>query len=231
MSGNGERMQSFSTSRLQIIDEKIRSMLDEIISSNRDALQGYETKEKIHYEQSRARLLTLEVDADAIDDAIVALFGDVETSREELHVLVTYLKVVNELVRIGIGTRKYAKRIEAYCTDSGVVSPFGSVVVPLHKSALRALELVRDCFADLSYCDVEENYRKVMVEESKNDDLYGIVEQEIMHSIEADSERSVDFVNVLGTLRKLERICDRAVNIANLLIFAKTGGKLSTYSA
>ena len=110
------------------------------------------------------------------------------------------------------------------------MSPFGSVIVPLHKSALKALELIRECFAKLAVCDVEVNYRKVMVEESKNDDLYAIVEQEIMSSIEAESERSEDYVNVLGTLRRLERICDRAVNIANLLIFAKTGGKLSTYS-
>lgn len=223
-------MPSFSTSRLQAIESAMMTMLDTIIASNEDALAGYESQKRVHYEDARAKLLTLEADADAIDDAIVARFADEGMAKEERHILVTYLKVVNELVRIGIGTRKYAKRIEKFCEDDCALSPFGSVIVPLHKSALKALELIRECFAELAFCDVEVNYRKVMVEESKNDDLYAIVEQEIMSSIEAEAERSEDYVNVLGTLRRLERICDRAVTIANLLIFAKTGGKLSTYS-
>ncbi len=223
-------MQTLTSPRLRPIEADITAMLETIIAANRDALAGFERRERTHYEQARAKLLTLEVEADAIDDAIVAHFAQPETSKAELHALVTYLKIVNELVRIGVSTRKYAKRIETYCTGSAQMSPFGSVVVPLHKSALRALELVTECFAELSYCDVEDNYRKVMVEESKNDDLYGIVEQEIMQYISQEHARGVDYIKVLGTLRKLERICDRAVNIANLLILAKTGGKLSTYS-
>lgn len=222
-------MQRRISPRLQPIEAAIMTIIESIIAANRDALAGFESRERSHYEQARLKLLTLEVEADAIDDAIVARFAQPETSESELRALVTYLKIVNELVRIGVSTRKYAKRIEAYCTGSMEKSPFGSVVVPLHKSALRALELVSECFSDLSYCNVEDNYRKVMVEESKNDDLYGIVEQEIMQSIAQEHTRGVEYIKVLGTLRKLERICDRAVNIANLLMLAKTGGKLSSY--
>ena len=68
-------MPSFSTSRLQAIESEIMMMLDAIIASNRDALAGYESQKRVHYEDARAKLITLEADADAIDDAIVACFA------------------------------------------------------------------------------------------------------------------------------------------------------------
>lgn len=220
-----------SPASLRRIESMMTKMLKTIIISNQQTMTGFEHKDRGLFEQARVQLLTLESDADAIDDAIVATFANGVASLEELHINVTYLKVVNELVRIGIGTRKYSRRIETYCMQDCVLSPFGSLILPLHRSALNALELILSCFNNLHACDVEANYRKVMVEENKNDDLYGIAEQEIMNLITQEGERSVDFVKVLATLRKLERICDRAVNIANLLIFVKTGGKLSTYSS
>lgn len=215
---------------LKTIESEIHDILDAIIESNAKAVEAYETKEKTHYEQARSLLLTLESDADAIDDAIVMNLGNPALSESERNLLVTHLKIVYELVRIGSSTRKYSKRIETFCTESEIICPYEPLIVPLHQSALRALMLIRDCFKNMAFCDVEDNYRKVMVEESKNDDLYGIVEQEILGGIQNATERSVDFVKVLATIRKLERICDRAGNIANLMIFAKTGGKLSTYS-
>jgi len=68
-----------------------------------------------------------------------------------------------------------------------------------------------------------------MVEESKNDDLFSILEKEIMTQIMGEQELSVEYVRVLGTLRKLERACDRSVNIANLLLYAARGGEMHIY--
>lgn len=223
-------MHSEEQTPLQQIEARILTMLETIIAANRDTLEGFESRDKHCYEQARLSLLTLESDADHLDEAILNSFSWAEAGTEDRQKLVTYLKIVNELVRMGIGTRKYSKRIETYCFDERVPMPFGAVVISLHKSALRALELIRDCLQSLAFCDVEEVYRKVMVEESKNDDLYGIVEQEIMTSIAREAERSVDYIKVLSTLRRLERICDRAVTIADLMIFTKTGNKLSVYS-
>jgi phosphate transport system protein len=44
-----------------------------------------------------------------------------------------------------------------------------------------------------------------------------------------EQELSVEYVNVLSTLRRLERGCDRAVNIANLLLYAAQGGEMRVY--
>ena len=45
-----------------------------------------------------------------------------------------------------------------------------------------------------------------------------------------EKELSPEYVRLLGTIRKLERSCDRSVNIANLMMYAKNGGAISLYS-
>jgi phosphate transport system protein len=68
-----------------------------------------------------------------------------------------------------------------------------------------------------------------MVEESKSDDFFSLLEKEIMSLIIDSKELATEYVKVLGTLRKLERSCDRSVNIANLIIYAKKGGSIQQY--
>jgi phosphate transport system protein len=41
-----------------------------------------------------------------------------------------------------------------------------------------------------------------------------------------EKELAIEYVKVLGSLRKLERSCDRTVNIANLMMYAKNGGEI-----
>ena len=213
------------------IEQMIAGLMDSIVEGNEYALDGYVKGDTQAYERARAALKTLEADADKIDNEIIKTFALFGPEAQELRTLVTYLKMNNELVRIGVGTRKYARRIQEHCQSDCDLSPFDNVIVQLHKSAIGAMKYIRECFVTLDTCDVEENYRKVMVEESKNDDLFSILEKDIMTNIISESELSIEYVKVLGTLRKLERIGDRAVNIANLMVYAKKGGQMAVYGS
>jgi phosphate uptake regulator len=42
-------------------------------------------------------------------------------------------------------------------------------------------------------------------------------------------DQSADFIQILSTMRKLERMADRSVNIVQLMIFARVGGEMKTY--
>lgn len=216
--------------KVREIEQMIVGLMNSIVDGNEHALAGYRKGDAAEYEKARAVLKSLEADADTIDNEIIRTFALFGPEAQELRTLVTYLKMNNELVRIGIGTRKYARRIAEHARSECDLAPFDNVIVQLHKSAISAMKYIRECFIDLDGCDVEENYRKVMVEESKNDDLFSILEKDIMTSIISESELSVEYVKVLGTLRKLERIGDRAVNIANLMVYAKKGGHMVAYS-
>jgi phosphate transport system protein len=94
---------------------------------------------------------------------------------------------------------------------------------------LNALNYILECFNQNDECNFEDNYRKVLVEESMNDDLFSILEKDIFTQIIDEKELSIEYVKVLGSLRKLERSCDRSVNIANLMMYAKEGGEIQIH--
>ncbi len=213
---------------------ELRSMISTLLSQTHDAsertLKAFETSDQALYEEAVALLKNLQPDANKIDNEIIRTFALFGPEANELRQLVAFLKMTNEIVRIAEGVKKYARRIKEHNESECDLAPISNTIIQLHKSTVTALRLIRDCFESLDNCDIEEFYRKIMVEESKNDDLFGILEKEILNQIISEAELATEYVRVLGTLRKLERSCDRSVNIANLMLYAKKGGEMHVYN-
>ncbi len=215
--------------KLNEIRSMISTLLSQIIRSSEETLRAFEHNEPALYESARNYLKNLQSDANKIDNEIIKTFALFGPEADELRLLVAYLKMTNELDRIGDGMRKYAKRLEEHCSGECDLSVLTNAMIQLHKTTLNALQYIYDCLQG-QLCDAEELYRKVMVEESKNDDLFSIMEKELLTLIITSGELSVEYVKVLGTLRKLERSGDRAVNMAALLLYAQKGGELHIYN-
>ncbi len=211
------------------IQEMITLLLEKIIVSNQLTLDAYIHNKGEEFDLIKSELKNIQSDANTIDDEIIKTFALFGPEANELRMLVSYLKMTNEIVRIGDGVKKYARRMKEHCNSECDLIPLNNTIVPLHKSTINALQYLLSCFKNFSTCNVNEYYRKVMVEESKNDDLFAILEKEIMTLIIGEKELSIEYVRVLGTLRKLERSCDRSVNIANLMLYAKEGGSIHAY--
>ncbi len=211
------------------IQEMITALLEKIIVSNQLTLDAFIHDKSDEYDLVKSQLKTIQSDANAIDNEIIKTFALFGPEANELRMLVSYLKMTNEIVRIGDGVKKYARRMKEHCESECHLTPLNNTIVQLHKSTINALQYLLQCFKEFTTCNIDEYYRKVMVEESKNDDLFAILEKEIMNLIIGEKELSIEYVKVLGTLRKLERSCDRSVNIANLMLYAKEGGSINVY--
>lgn len=216
--------------KLVDIRNMISSMLSQIILASTETLQGFEEANASLYESARNHIKNLQADANKIDNEIIKTFALFGPEADELRKLVAYLKMTNELDRIGDGMRKYSKRLEEHCNGGCDLTIIANAIVQLHKTTLYALKYIHECFLNIEGCDAEELYRKVVVEESKNDDLFSIMEKELMTMIISAGELSVEYVKILGTLRKLERSGDRSVNIAALLVYAQNGGEIQIYN-
>jgi len=216
------------------LQQMITSLLNKIIRASEQTLVAYEHHmEKYQGEnfiKAISDLKSIESDANAIDNEIIKTFALFGPEANELRMLVSYLKMTNEIVRIGEGVKKYARRMKEHCDSECDLKPLNTTIIQLHKSTIQALTYINECFTLLSKCDIDDFYRKIMVEESKNDDLFAILEKDILAQIINEAELSSEYVRVLGTLRKLERSCDRSVNIANLMLFAQKGGSMKVYS-
>jgi phosphate transport system protein len=211
------------------IQEMIITLLQQIISSNRTSLEAYMKREHHSFAGIKAQLKTIHAQAQAIDRNIINTLALVTSNTKELHLLICYLKITGELLCIGEGVKGYAQSMKAHLQSASDLTPLDNTIIQLHKSSINALQYLLECFEHFDACHLQDYYRKVMVEESKNNDLFSIVEKEILALVDAKKEGSSEYVKLLWSLKKLELSCDRSVTIANLMLTAKNGGDVSTY--
>jgi phosphate transport system protein len=223
-------MNSKYDEKIRDIRSKISEIIKTILDANKIAYEAYVENDEQKHKEVQDKLANIGANADIIDNEIIKAFALFGPEAIELRSLIVYLKMTNEIVRIGTSVKKYSRRMKEHIDSECNLEPLNSTILPLHRSTIVSLELIHECFANLDECNIEDNYRKVMVEESKNDDFFAVLEKEIMTHIIDEKELAIDYVNVLGSLRKLERSCDRTVNIANLMMYAKNGGDIHLHS-
>lgn len=223
-------MNSKYDEKINDIRGKISTLLKNITEANKISYEAYKENDEAKYQEVQNKLNNIGVNADIIDNEIIRAFALFGPEADELRSLIVYLKMTNEIVRIGMGIKKYTRRMKEHVDSDCDLTPLNPTILPLHKSTIVSLELIYECFIDLDNCNIEDNYRKVMVEESKNDDFFAVLEKDIMTNIIDEKELAIEYVKVLGSLRKLERSCDRTVNIANLMMYAKNGGEIHIHT-
>jgi len=73
---------------------------------------------------------------------------------------------------------------------------------------------------------LREYASKISVEANKTDDIYSLMEKEILQSMNRDHQLKDEYVNLLKYIRKNLKIIDRLEDISSRLIFARIGGTL-----
>ena len=169
---------------------------------------------------------SLLVKSNEIDNMIVATLALYSPEAKDLRQLVSFLKITNELVRTGSNVKDFAKKFKKSYSDDLNTSIILEYTVPLLKSALLSLQTSISIIDEIDSKHIEEKYHRVIVEESKTDDLYLMIEKNILKLITKNLDLSKEYFDILSSLRRLEKIADRAVSIANLLQFAQVGGDI-----
>ncbi len=211
------------------IQEMLAKLISEVVEAHNTALDAYRVRDIEKFDTVKRILKTIQQEANAIDNKIVKTFALFGPEAQELRLLISYLKMTNELIRIGEGAKKYAKRMKAHCESECNLESISEIIIKLHSSSISALQFIADCFNNHDECDYSDLYRSVMVEESKCDDLFSILEKDILSRIIIEGELSIEYVKILSTLRKLERASDHAINIAKLMLYSKEGGYIQSY--
>ena len=231
-------------SKIQEIQSMLAKLISEVLEAHLKALSAYKNHNVVQpkelntqrsnrktdeFDDVKGILKTIQAEANAIDNEIVKTFALFGPEAQELRLLISYLKMTNELIRIGEGTKKYARRMKEHCESDCNLESLDDIIIKLHSSSIAAIQFIADCFNNHEECNYEDLYRSVMVEESKCDDLLSILEKEILSRIIIEGELSIEYVRILSTLRKLERASDHAINIAKLMLYSKDGGEIQSY--
>ena len=164
---------------------------------------------------------------DGIDNLIIKVFALYTPEARDLRELIAFLKITNEFDRIANSCNSFIRDFPNALSDDVDKDCILEYAIPLQKSSVKALTHALKLLTLKHKDAVDDHYKEVVVEESKNDDLYKIIEKTLLKKINNEVNLSKDYQDILAALRRLEKIADRALSIANLMHYAKVGGEIS----
>ena len=219
---------------LKVYEEKLALIQEDILEIGHEVLETMEFCLRALQENHICDLANIELSekkilakSNDIDNNIVTTLALYSPEAKDLRHLVSYLKLTNELVRTGANAKDFAKKFKKSFSDDLNTNMILEYTIPLLRSALLSLKTALSIVDELDPKHIEEKYRRVVVEESKTDDIFSMIEKNILKLISQNLDLSKEYFDMLKALRRLEKIADRSVSIANLLQFAQIGGDIS----
>lgn len=229
MSGTAHAIhESSAISKIRDLRFRLNIFLEKVYSAHTVSHEGFVSKDRKTLASVRSILAKLRYDANYLDNMIVRIFALSEPEGPELRELVASLKIINEIVRISDDAKSFASNITELIHEGVVFGELDAYIINLHKATIHSLSFVVDAYEHYSDADMQSVFRHTKIEETKTDDLYSLLEQEILKRF-IDKKLEANSIKLLKTARKLERSADHAVNIAELLLYAKEGGDISSY--
>ena len=212
--------------KLQNIRDEITSIGKAVVKANKDSLTAMKNSDIGSMKDINVSMKKISQKSNEIDNLIVKTLALYSPEARDLREMVAFLKITNELVRVGSNTKTFLKTFKKSFNDDINTAAILEYAIPLQKASTMALEITVSMIENYDEKTIEENYNRVIVEESKTDDLYSMVEKNILKLISKHLELSKDYFDLLSSFRRLEKIAGRSASIANLLLFAQKGGEI-----
>ena len=218
---------------LKPYEEKLKLIKSEVEKLGLDIVEALEVCLKALNERKIENLKNVEVSekkflvkSNEIDNLIITTLALYTPEARDLRRMVAFLKITNEIVRTAANTKDFSKMFRRSYSEELNTNTILEYTIPLLKSALLSTKTAISIIDEQEHSKVEEKYQRVIVEESKTDDLYLMIEKNILKLITQKLDLSKEYFDLLSSLRRLEKIADRSVSIASLLQFAKLGGDI-----
>jgi len=207
--------------KLSEIRNDVDSMIEIISESFRLTFEAIERGDKPPITSS-ARLTHLSYIANSIDNNVVVALALHAPEATELRELIALLKTTNSLMRIASSSKNYQKRMLLVIESGLDISFIKSSINEIHKIILNSLNLLLSILKNFNL----DTYRDILVEEEKSDEITSIIQKDILAIVCKDSNLTLEYLKFLNSIKKLERAVDNIQNIAQLILYAKHGGKL-----
>ncbi|AXX83913.1 phosphate signaling complex PhoU family protein [Aliarcobacter skirrowii] len=218
---------------LKPYEEKLKLIKSEVEKLGLDVVEALEICLKSLNERKIENLKNVEISekkflakSNELDNIIITTLALYTPEARDLRRMVAFLKITNEIVRTAANTKDFAKMFRRSYSEDLDTNTILEYTIPLLKSALLSTKTAVSIIDEHDLKQVEQKYQRVVVEESKTDDLYLMIEKNILKLITKNLDLSKEYFDILSSLRRLEKIADRSVSIASLLQFAKLGGDM-----
>ena len=207
------------------VKNSIKEIINNILEANKVFLDAA-VKEcnQEEFDKAKSHLKNISSKIDDIDNSIIKVLALYSPEAKDLREVVAYFKIDNELLRAASNSRTLIRGFKENCSfvEKEVINEY---LVPLQTSTLKALDMTLKMIESDDVDELKDIYHLMIVEEDKTDELYLMLEKNIIQKIK-EGDDFVKIHKILRAFRRSEKIADRTISIANLLLYIQDGGKL-----
>jgi len=210
------------------VRDTIIELVEKLKNANSIAVKAVNRWSIQELEEARKSIKNFKDITEKVDNDIVIIFAKFTPSARDLRELVSYFKITSALNRIQNNTNSYLKNMQTVIMeDDDAIREFVNDSLRINRCTLDAFDYTLEMLKTFEDDDkIKKLNSKITVEQSKTEDIYSLLEKEIVQKM-SDSEVNVqEYFNLLKYFRKNLKIVDRLETIAQRVIFARMGGKL-----
>ena len=212
---------------LENVKNEIYNLGVNLLKSNEIILQSLKECDKEKFEEAKKFLKNISNKSNDIDNEIIKILALYSPEARDLRRVVAYLKIVHEFSRAYSNTRNFIRGFSDLCDDLDLQT-INEYAIPMQTSTINALKTSVNMINVEDVDELQDMYEEVLIEESKADDLYEMIERNLIAQAESASTNFEKFHKMLRALRKGEKIANRAISIASLLLYIEVGGNLNS---
>ncbi len=207
---------------LNDVKTKITKIGEGLVKANELILEALKDCDTQKFNEARNYIKNISSKTDEIDNAIIKILALYTPEARDLRQVVAYLKITNELSRACSNTRSFIRGFTDVCNDLDVQT-INEYALPMQTSTVNAIKTTIGMINIDDTDELQEMYEEVLIEENKADDLYAMIERNLVEQAE-NANSFKRYHKMLRALRKSEKIASRAIAVANLLVYIKIGG-------
>ena len=214
--------------KLEEVRARTVEILNDLTISQKLALHALETCDSKNFEQAKVPLKQISKKVDEVDNLILTVCALYSPEAKDLREMVAFLKITSALQRIATNEKNYIKNMSICNPESD--EDIGRVIkesLSINRCAIKALEYTIEMINETEDMDkVKELAVRIDVEYSKTDDIYSMIEKDVLQVMHKKYEINEEYINLLKYIRKNLKIIDRLEDIVSRLKFARVGGTL-----
>jgi len=210
------------------VRDTVIDLVKNLKKANEMALEAVESWNIEGLQKARAEIKDFKSITEKIDNDIVIIFAKFTPSARDLREMVSYFKITSALNRIQNNTNSYIKNMQTVLMENNPdLREFINDSLRINRCTIKAFEYTIEMLNTFEDDDkIKKLNSKIAVEQSKTEDIYSLLEKEIVQKM-SDADINVqEYFNLLKYFRKNLKIIDRLETIAQRVIFARMGGKL-----
>ena len=206
----------------------VLSALEGLATANKEGLEALQATDAVKLEEARSRLKDISEETEKIDNDIVLIFAKYTPEARDLRELVSYLKITSALNRIRANINNYLKNMQSMLMEKNdKMTQLIQDSLSINRCTLNAFDYTIEMLQTFDDNDqIKALAARIDVEYSKTDDIYTLLEKDVIQQIGNADGLAEEYFNLLKHIRKNLKIIDRLESVSQRVIFARMGGKL-----